>query len=195
GPAGSTAQALGPFVWSGGTILGVPAGAIIPGVITKGTAGTTSITGPATLDTATLSFSTGVTFSGTTANLTLANGAIAVATGTSDLTNSAGISQGAGAAGTFENNGTINKSGAGTTTIGIAYTNGGGSLQTTNVTSVASGTLVFTGSAGGGFTVATGDTLTFAGSLNTGGSITGAGTVNFASTGAAQNLNRVTYNL
>src|SRR5208282_3015356 len=33
GPAGSTAQALGPFVWSGGTILGVPAGAIIPGVI------------------------------------------------------------------------------------------------------------------------------------------------------------------
>jgi uncharacterized repeat protein (TIGR01451 family) len=141
----------GNFTWSGGTIAGSG-----PRILTITSTPTISCSaGNCTLNGATLQLLASTTFSASSNALVLSNGAsLTIDTGqTINLTNDGDFSNGGGAASSIVNRGTIWKSGAGTSTIGVPVT-----LTGTSTVDIDTGTLQF----GSGATVASGATLDIA---------------------------------
>jgi len=168
----------GTFNWSGGmmagagrTILGNGATGNLTGSNTKSLNRTLDNGGAINYPGTALFFGVGAAVPGVINNLA---GGVFTVTGDADL------QQSSAAAHAFNNSGTFNKNGAGTTTdfIGVAFHNSG----TVNLNA---GTLSFPsgGSNGDTITVPTGGTLSLGGSFShlAGSTIDGAGTINFVS--------------
>jgi hypothetical protein len=170
----------GPMAWSGGTLSGTG------GVQLTAANGILTVNGAAnkTLDGQTLNLAGNGTWSDA-GNVTLANNAtINNQTGaTFTIQNDQALS----GSGSFNNSGTLNKTsaGAGTTTIGVAFSNNiGGTVN------VQSGTLQVTGDYtqnSGDTVLSAGATLAAGGTVNLlGGTLSGSGTINGNVVNAAQ---------
>jgi len=177
----------GLFTWTGGTMNGT-------GVV-NANGGMSIPSGQPFLDTRTLNVS-GATAFGTTNVLFLQNGAVinnlAGSTWTLVNSNGNGIALNGGTTGTFNNAGTLLITGAGSSSIGVAFNNTGTLNANAGILNLSGGGSCTT-SCAGSFNVGSGATLGFnSGTFASSGAIAGAGTVNFA--GATANLTG-TYNI
>lgn len=162
-----TLTTTGVFTWTGGTMSGSGLTVIPPGA-------SFNLTGTAAtrLDTAHTLLNAGTGVMNSSSDLTMATGGVFSNTGLLDLRSDRGI---IGSSSTFYNSGSFSKSaGAGTSTVGVSFTNLG-------TVSAMTGTLSFTGSytQNGGSIALAGGTVNMSSPLNIqGGTLSGTGTIN-----------------